>query len=412
MNKIYRLIWNAPTHTWIAVAEIVRARGKRASRMVTLAASLGLVAPGAVLAQAPPAPNQLPVGGRVVAGQAGLSQSGSTLTITQGSSRAALDWSSFNIGKDAQVHYQQPTGGVALNRINDSNASQIFGRLTASGQVFLSNPNGVYFSPSARVDVGGLVATTHRISLEDFMAGRATFDRQGASGAILNEGELRSALGGYIALLAPEVRNQGVIVANLGTVALAAGEAFELQFDANNSLAGLRVSPATVKALVENRHAVLAPGGLVVLSAQAVDRVQGGVVNNRGRVEATGLAQRGGRLVLEASERIENGGTLAANAGVDGPAGTLRLQASAVVNDGRIEARGVTESISGAGSAASLSSPTENSQAGGRLLIQAGEFSQRGTGVMDASGTRQGGDVAVQVSGVATLQGQVQAHKR
>jgi uncharacterized Ntn-hydrolase superfamily protein len=32
-------------------------------------------------------------------------------------------------------------------------------------------------------------------------------------------------LGGYIALLAPEVRNQGAVIAHMGTVAMAAGEA-------------------------------------------------------------------------------------------------------------------------------------------------------------------------------------------
>jgi len=63
------------------------------------------------------------------------------------------------------------------------------------------------------------------------------------------------------------VRNQGVIIANLGTVALAAGEAFTLDFDGNNTLAGITVQPASVKALVENKGAVLAPGGVIILSA-------------------------------------------------------------------------------------------------------------------------------------------------
>ena len=41
---------------------------------------------------------------------------------------------------------------------------------------------------------------------------------------MINEGELRAKFEGYIALLAPEVRNQGLIFAQKGTVALASGE--------------------------------------------------------------------------------------------------------------------------------------------------------------------------------------------
>ena len=124
--------------------------------------------------------------------------------------------------------------------------------------------------------------------------------------------KLRAALGGYIALLAPEVRNEGVIVARMGTVALASGERVTLQFDGNNSLAGIVVEPSKIKALVENKGAVVAPGGVIILSARAVDRLQGGIVRNSGKLEATGLAMKGGKIVLEASDRVENTGTVSA----------------------------------------------------------------------------------------------------
>ena len=131
------------------------------------------------------------------------------------------------------------------------------------------------------------------------MAGKLNFTRAGATGSVINEGTLRAALGGYIALLAPEVRNEGVIVARMGTVALAAGEAITLNFS-GATLAGITVEPSTLRAIVDNQGAVLAPGGYIVLSARALDRLQGGVVKNSGRLEATGLAMKGGRIVLEA----------------------------------------------------------------------------------------------------------------
>jgi filamentous hemagglutinin family protein len=388
MNKIYRLVWNEFTGTWIAVAENVKACGKRASGVVLVGASI-LAAPA--LALAAPASNALPTGGQVVAGQAAISQSGATMTINQSSQRTAIDWQSFDIGSQAQVNFVQPgASAVALNRVVDGNPSQIFGHLTANGQVFLSNPSGVYFAPSASVNVGGLVATTHSISLDDFMAGKAKFVRNGSTGSVINEGELKAALGGYIALLAPEVRNQGVILANLGTVALGAGETCELQFDSNNTLAGLRVSASTVKALVDNRSAVLAPGGLIILSAQAVDRVQGGVIKNSGTIEATGIQQRAGRIVLDASTAIENTGRIAANAGADGPAGSVSLSAPEIVNTGSIEAKG-----------------NAGSPSGGSIQIAAGNFTHAGT--LDVSAPKQGGDIAIRASSQVELSGRINA---
>ncbi|MEI6601531.1 MAG: filamentous hemagglutinin N-terminal domain-containing protein, partial [Comamonadaceae bacterium] len=180
MNKSYRLIYNEITNTWVAVAENVKGRGKRASGAVLLAAA-GAVVP---LLQAPvwaappvpaiasaPAPTQLPTGGQVVAGQASINQNAATLNINQSTNRAAIDWATFNVGSQAQVNFNQPgSSSVTLNRVLDSNPSQIFGKITAPGQVFLTNPNGMYFAPSASVDVGGLAATTHSISNADFMA--------------------------------------------------------------------------------------------------------------------------------------------------------------------------------------------------------------------------------------------------
>ena len=260
---------------------------------------------------------QLPTGGVVSSGQATISQSGNTLNINQTSQRAVVDWTGFNVGTQGQVNFQQPNAQSAtLNRVNDINPSQILGRITAPGQVVLVNPQGVYFGKSSSVDVGALVATTHKAAVSDFMVGKLKFERQGSTGSVVNEGQIRAALGGYIALLAPEVQNNGVIIANLGTVAMASGETIELQFNTGGALTGLRVSASTINALVENKKAVQAPGGLIILSAQAMSKIRSGVVKNSGTLEAAGLANRGGRIVLEASTTVANSGTISANAGV------------------------------------------------------------------------------------------------
>jgi len=341
---------------------------------VLTAVAVACLAHGAAWAQVTVASTQLPTGGLVSAGQASISQSGNTLNINQSSARAIVDWNTFNVGKDATVNFQQPNAQSAtLNRVADMQPSQIFGRITAPGQVILVNPQGVYFGKSSSVDVGGLVATTHTAAADDYMRGQLKFDRNGATGSVVNEGELRAALSGYIALLAPEVRNQGVIVANLGTVALAAGEAYELQFDGSGALSNVRVTPATLNTLVENKNAIIAPGGLVILSAQAASRLQSAVVNNTGRIEATALVNRGGRIVLEASGQVMNSGSL------------------------------IASNVTGATTTATATV--------GSIEVNTAQFTQAATGVLDVSAVNgQAGRVRLAVSDSIAMSGSVLAN--
>jgi filamentous hemagglutinin family protein len=403
-NRVFRLVRNEALDCWVPVAEIARGRRKRKSRpsgLLAILLALSGVHAGAQVGVAPPVslappPNELPTGGTVVAGSAILRPGGNpgtaVLNIDQSTQRAVIDWNTFNVGSEAQVNFNQPgRDSATLNRVQDSNPSQIFGTITATGQVFLTNPNGVHFARSASVDVGGLAATTHSIDNADFMAGNITLERAGATGSVTNEGELRAQLGGYIALLAPEVRNSGVIVAQLGTVAMASGEVFTLNFS-NHQLASISVTRSAIAALVENRGAVLAPGGLIVLSAQAMDRLQGGVVNNSGALEATGLSMRGGRVVLEASDRIVNSGSIAANAGSDGsPAGEVSLAAPEVLNTGSISASADAVLASG-----------------GSISLSADQFTQSAAGAIDVSGAN-GGEVSIVATQDVSLAGRIDA---
>ena len=318
--------------------------------LVAALAMAGLAQAGA------PAPTQLPTGGSVVAGTASIGSTtgagSASMTITQSSQRAVVDWTRFDVGSAAQVSFVQPSASsVTLNRVLSSDPSQIFGRISANGQVFLTNPSGVYFAPSSSVDVGGLVATTHSIGNDAFMAGSNSFSRKGATGTVQNDGTLNAALGGYIALLAPTVRNQGVVVAKLGTVAMAAGDTFNLQIEGGRTLTGLEVTASTIASLVDNGLAVQAPGGLIILSAQALDRVQGGVVNNTGVLQANGLVNDGGRILLRASNKITHSGSITADAASSsaGKGGTVTLIADLANLSSRTEVNG---SISAKGGAA------------------------------------------------------------
>ncbi|HWR41320.1 MAG TPA: filamentous hemagglutinin N-terminal domain-containing protein [Patescibacteria group bacterium] len=145
-----------------------------------------------------------------------VTKSDNQLIVNQTAKNAMLNWNSFNIAANEKVTFNQPgTSAVAFNKILDNNASQIMGRLSANGHIFLQNPNGIVFAPGAKVDVGGLVATTLQTKID--MAGdSATYTiASGAGGKIINNGDI-IARNGYVSLLAPQVENYGNINAAKG----------------------------------------------------------------------------------------------------------------------------------------------------------------------------------------------------
>ena len=322
MNHIYRLKRSGRSQQLQPVPETARSAGKGQSLSPkALARAVANTMASVVLAsvaslghaqQAPPAAKQLPQGGVVSRGSASIvtNTAAAQMTVNQTSARAVIDWASFNVGSQAKVQFNQPdASAVALNQVQGNNASQIYGQISANGQVILANPNGIFFSPTASVDVGSLVATTGKAHPDDFMAGQTRFSRDGSTGSVVNQGQLKAAMGGYIALLAPEVRNQGVVIAQAGTVALATGEAITLNFNnGGTSLAGLTTTPQAIAALVDNQSAVLVEGGQIILSAHALASLQNAVVKNSGQLSASSLSEKGGKIVLMA-DKIELTGT-------------------------------------------------------------------------------------------------------
>ena len=227
----------------------------RLARHLVLACALSFST--SIFAQNLPA-NALPTGGQVVAGSANITQTANTLNVVQSSSRAVVNWNSFNVGANATVNFQQPdANSVTFNRVTSVSQSQIDGAVKANGTVIFSNPNGVTFGTKAQVDVGSMVATTLDQSNQDFMSGKTTFtaaNGANAQGAVVNQGKIKAGnVNGYVALLAPEVRNEGYIIAKGGTgnnaVALASGSQITLNFS-GNSLVGVNVDASVYKSII------------------------------------------------------------------------------------------------------------------------------------------------------------------
>ncbi|ELR7623607.1 filamentous hemagglutinin N-terminal domain-containing protein [Salmonella enterica] len=318
MNKIYKLKFDKRRNELVVVSEITAGMGKEKTtgQLADLVALspfrklLGTLTPVALLTgliagllPAMALAADLPTGGQIVGGQGSISTSGNQMTIHQQTQNMATNWHSFDIGKNNTVQFVQPnSSSVALNRVTGASGSQIMGTLKANGQVFILNPNGVLFGKNARVDVGGLVASTKNISTTDFMKGQYTLSGSGNPGAqVVNQGSLTTSKGGYIVLAGERVSNSGTVTTPSGKTILAAGKTVTLQLD-NGGLTSVSVNGSVVNALVENQGLISATNGQVYLTAKGQDMLLNTVVNNSGTVEAKGLANRGGEIVLNGGD--------------------------------------------------------------------------------------------------------------
>ncbi|WP_175956776.1 filamentous hemagglutinin N-terminal domain-containing protein [Burkholderia sp. BCC0405] len=340
MNKAYSLVWNEAQGGWCAVGETARRRGKSGGgkRLVAAGVSLlGLAAASGAYA--------LPTGGEIMSGQADIAKSADnkTMSINQHTDKLITNWQDFSVGSGERVSFKQPTNqSIALNRVVGANGSQIHGQLDANGRVFLVNPNGVMFGAGAQVNVGGLVASTQNLSDADFLAGRYRF--AGASGqSVENAGTIAAADGGSVALLGARVSNTGVIRAQMGRVALGAGNAFNVNFD-GNGLLNLQVESGAVDAQAHNGGLLKADGGEVLMTARAAGDLLGSVVRNSGTIEAKGLSSRAGKITLDGGE-VQVGGKLDASAQDAATAGgtvTTRGERVAVSRDAQVDTRAVS----------------------------------------------------------------------
>ena len=324
-----------------------------------------------------------PEGGVVAAGTGTIARpDAQTTNIHQSSQNLILNWDSYNIRANETVNYRQPNAQAqALNRIHSQNPSHIYGQLNANGQVLLVNPNGVFFKPGARVNVGGLVASGLNITDKDFLAGKYHFKHAGKTppGAVVNQGVIQAATGGSVSLLGGAVRNEGRILAHAGQVNLVAGKALAMDFD-GDGLMRFTVSEALLKKTggldqaVSNTGTIEAEGGAVLLQGRAARDVFSEVVNNSGVIGAAKVDNTGGVIRLVAAGQgnsLINTGTLQA------AGGAIELKA-----EGRAEVSGK----------ARISTASKTGQ-GGQIEITGNKVGLLGEARLDASGATGGGQI-------------------
>ena len=246
--------------------------------------------------------NALPTNPNVTSGSATFNQTTNQLTINQSTDKLITNWSSFNIGKDATVTFNQPSSlSSALNRVNSNDPSYIFGKLNANGQVILLNQSGVIFGNGAKFDAGSFIASTLNIKDTDFLNGKMIFEKDGFAGSITNEGYLNAFAGGAVALIAPQITNNGTINAEQGTAALLSGNKVTLSLN-GNKLVKYTIDEGTLNSYIENNGAIKVDEGTIILSAKALDEINKSVISNSGIIEAKGITTKGGKILLEGDE--------------------------------------------------------------------------------------------------------------
>ena len=299
--------------------------------------------------QAEPATGPLPSFSGVHIGSATVGVNGHTLTVDQSSQTAVLDWNSFNIGAGNNVAFNQPgSTSIALNNIHDANASQISGNLTANGQIYLVNTNGIVFGPNAAVNVNSLVATSLPISDAVFQSGIANQNVGATLGAaftgtgavylpgskekisiLVEKGAaITAADEGRVILAAPEVINNGTITAPDGQVILAAAtDNVYLQASNSSDLRGLLVEVQT-GGDVKNLGSILTARGNTTMMGFAV--TQDGVISASTSVALNGSV----RLLAREGAQLINAGNANTSAGTDFVLEPVTTARSSAGNDG------------------------------------------------------------------------------
>jgi filamentous hemagglutinin family protein len=385
MNALcYKIVFSKRLGTLVAVGEHTVGQGKTASgsgvrnvvngAVISFIGALNTVFAAIALTfltasftasvgfAAGPAANALPSGASVNSGSVAISSTSSsnaaTMNITQTTDKASVNWNSFNIGSAARVNVQQNSASsVLLNRVVGNDPSQIFGKLSANGQVILINPNGIVFGSGGSVTASAFTASTFGLSDADLQAGKYKYSRNGSTAGVTVEGGASlnaTAPGGYVALMGASVDNQGLVSTQGGAVVMASGESVALPASLTNNISvplsgkvRLELLPSTINAMVANSGTITTEGGQVLMQAAALSDAVASITHT-GTIDTTG-AQGGAVTLLADGGVIKATGNITANSSGNDELGHQRKGGDIII--GRDEETGVlakTTDVSGA----------------------------------------------------------------
>jgi filamentous hemagglutinin family protein len=268
-------------------------------------------------AQAALAAGVLPQGGHYVAGAGTIASQGDALTVTQpNSSRGVIDWTGFSIGKGNTVSFDNGSGAT-LNRVTGGSPSAILGRLSATGSVYLLNPQGIVVGRSGVISTGGrFVASTLDLPDTAFMNGGTLTLAGSSTGKVVNLGRISSSGGDVFLIARDAVVNGGSVSAPNGTAEYIAGQQVVLYDSSSSRQVFVQIGS---NGTVVDRGATQA----AQINLEAADGNIYALAGSGSRIRATGTAIRDGHVWLVAANgQVTQQGTIVAT-NADGRGGTV-----------------------------------------------------------------------------------------
>lgn len=315
------------------------------------------------------------------------------VAIKQNEGKAILNWKTFNVGRNTTVRFDQSAGTdpktgrnewVVLNRITDPSGrpSEIAGQIKAEGGVYLINRNGVVFTGSSQVNTRSLVASSLKLTDEQFKAGLnvrlgasvgdpgywsgleiavgiptfgenpttmpadssvlfddmgPAFDPGAAPGDVkVLAGARIEAQGGHVLMFAPKVGNAGSIRTPEGQTLLAAGENVWLEAKGSGpAVRGFDAVVSSVRPWAFPARFLLNPRTGPGFDQYLIGRIVSDIVPLMERraaevgysVENTGIVQADHGDITMVSREIDQNGVLQASTALNNRAGSIRLRA-------------------------------------------------------------------------------------
>ncbi|MES2663726.1 MAG: filamentous hemagglutinin N-terminal domain-containing protein [Pseudomonadota bacterium] len=289
----------------------------------------------------------LPEGESVIRGQVDFNKSSHEWMIQQHTHKAVVDYQKFSVDKNERIEFVQPsTKSVMLNRVVGGDMSNILGTMQSNGKIFLVNPSGIIFGKDATINVGGLVASTLNIDVDDFMNGNYAFDIEknanAIAGAIQQQGIITAQEGGFIILLSPHIQQQGMLIAHLGRVELASADAAKVSLDFTD-LPAVSLTKASWKGWIDQHGKIDAKSGVVRLTVASAMDLLSRAVQPKSK-QANTIVEKDGRLFLVAEDEknphvaseIRQTGEITAQRN-NSKGGTVQIQADYIQHAGTID---------------------------------------------------------------------------
>jgi filamentous hemagglutinin family protein len=233
---------------------------------------------------------------------ANVTSAGNTTTVDVLGSRSIIDWSNFDTATGELLEFARAGGAnfAVLNRVLSGSVTNFDGILNGNqGHIFVINPNGIVFGPTAEITASRFTASTLGLTMADgdFLEGSSNFAFKTGTA----RGRIELAAGAEITaerveLLAHQISNSGTIVGTGDMVVLATGDDIFLAAEGTDIVVSIAPNTSSFTYTITNEAAgtIQNDTGKIVLAAgDTFAQALSGIHNQAYQVNQYNIEQRG-----------------------------------------------------------------------------------------------------------------------